>query len=70
MAEARVKALTVATGFPEGPDPILPAAWSAGGKGAAVDAQRSPVANTILNLLVILFLAWVAYLALRRDAAP
>lgn len=64
LSEARVKALVEATGFPEGPDPILPSAWKAGVRS---DAGGNRVANTVLNLLVIAFLGWTVYLVLRRE---
>ena len=68
LPEARVRALAEATGFPEGPDPILPSAWKAGTKTG--DTGGIPVANTVLNLLVIVFLAWLVYLIVRREAGP
>ncbi len=67
LPEAKVRALTEATGFPEGPDPILPSAWKAG--TGPREQTGSPVANAVLNLLVIAFLAWVVYLAVRRESS-
>ncbi len=61
-----VRLLAEATGVPEWPDPVLPVAWTSTGAEAG-RSSSSAVLNTLLNVLVLAFLAWLVTLVVRRD---
>ncbi len=58
-----VERLTAATGLPALPDPSLPSAWNTNPRqGNDSNAQHADMIKTVLNLLALLFLAWLALL--------
>jgi glycine betaine/choline ABC-type transport system substrate-binding protein len=69
LSDAEARALTAATRSAEVPDPVLPSAWALGQQTAAGQAAESgsPM-DTILNVLAVAFLVWLATLVVRRRA--
>jgi hypothetical protein len=63
---AEADALAEATGAREGPDPLLPSAWTSfkGAKEANEESALITAIDTGLNLAVLAFLAWVIRLLL------
>lgn len=71
LSMEEVEQLADAARSREAPDPALPSAWTVRG-GRRPDAQaqdRTPVADTLLNLVGIAFLVWLASLIWRRRDA-
>ncbi|MBW2455877.1 MAG: hypothetical protein JRI68_15280, partial [Deltaproteobacteria bacterium] len=60
-----VRLLAEATGVPEWPDPVLPVAWTSLTAAGEPDPS-SAVLNTVLNVVVLAFLAWLVALVVRR----
>jgi hypothetical protein len=61
-----VRLLAEATGVPEWPDPVLPVAWT-GGAQTEGPSKSNTTLNTVLNVLVLLFLGWLVSLVARRS---
>ena len=65
LPEDKIRLLAAASPYPEGPDPILPSAWAAiRGSDAGSPGGSNPIA-TGLNIMVLLFLCWLAVLTLK-----
>ncbi len=60
-----VRLLAEATGVAEWPDPVLPVAWTSWTAAGEPDTS-SALLNTVLNVAVLAFLAWLAALVMRR----
>ncbi len=63
------QALASAVGTAEAPDPAVPSAWSLGARRAA-DTPKSRWIDRTLNALVIIFLAWLAFIVVDPRAGP
>lgn len=67
LTSAQIDRLSEATGILETPDAVLPSLWTTGRDAMDHEGRNgSGLLETILNLLVIAFLAWVVFLVLRR----
>lgn len=66
LTPATVQALAAAAGIHEAPDPVLPSAWT----GGALQDRSPPFRflETVLNLGVLVFFGWLAYLVFRKEA--
>jgi glycine betaine transporter len=68
LAPDKVDAIAAATGAMESPDPVLPTAWDRSGLSVAPADGGHEILYTAINALVLLFLAWLGWLVVRRDA--
>jgi osmoprotectant transport system substrate-binding protein len=64
---AQARALAEATGIAEAPDPGLPSAWTARRPTAPTGGDHA--LDALLNLLVLAFCAWAAWLTFRPEPA-
>jgi hypothetical protein len=64
-----VRALSQELGSAEAPDPALPSIWTVGEvqRREAEEVSMPALVRTLLNIGVVLFLVWLAYVTLRRD---
>jgi len=67
LTQEQVRALARAAGVASAPDPALPSAWSVRSAAAVAAAKPGPgVLDTVLNVLAIAFVGWLASLVLLR----
>jgi hypothetical protein len=70
LNSAQIDRISEATGILETPDSALPSLWTMRAEEANASGQEgSGLLETILNLIVIIFLVWVVLLVLRRPTA-
>jgi len=63
----RVQRIGRALGVSESPDPVVPSYWSLG-RSVRMQTDSTPeVLDRLLNVFVLGFLAWLAWLLFRRD---
>lgn len=68
LAVSEATALSKATGIAEAPDPVLPSAWTSWPDRAEDDSETdTAVIDTLLNFVVLVFLAWLFALIVQRE---
>jgi glycine betaine/choline ABC-type transport system substrate-binding protein len=67
-----VRAISEELGGTEAPDPALPSIWTVGEVDRAEDDEVSmpAVIRSLLNIGVVLFLVWLAFVTVRREKPP
>ncbi len=68
LTRKQVRALVQAAGSGEAPNPALPSAWSVSAADTVTASwAANPIADTVLNLLTVLFLIWWFRAVIRRQ---
>lgn len=71
IAVDEVRSLSEELGGAEAPDPALPSIWTVGEVQSREDDVSMPaVIRSLLNIAVVLFLIWLAWVTIRRDESP
>lgn len=63
----RVRHIGRALGVSEAPDPVLPSYWSLGRSVRMQEDLTPAILDRLLNVLILLFLGWLAWLLFRRE---